>query len=707
MKPAAPVLDASSAGARGRGGKGKGKEPELQHQQGHQQGHQQQQGHPHHQQQQEQNRQRHYRQQQQQQQGPEWRGPRCLVAEGRGVDWWALLKYPGGQRAALLDSDSLPQSAPPPPPADGERASDGGRASGGVGGGGSGGGEDACWWRTGVDVNDPNGPLRSTLAAAAEAAAAAAAADGAAEGGGGDAAGSASSGGGGDIATGGSVATGAATAGSGRSGGDGGPFASAAAAAESASDWETGYVFYNDADPEGAEHWGSAHAKGLLLFGPSGGVWLSHSFPSFPARPPRRTAAAAPAAAAADDETADGGGGGLAESGASAAATAAAADPWDAVRHAQTVYGQHALCLTLPREDLERVAEALLVAQAYVYDHVMPYGLVEQYGAVQELIDASAALHVATGAGEAGGTTGGGGDAAATAAPTAQAGGGSTGDSGGGSAGGNAGGSGGGAILSRQLMSEYWRPMQISAQVLSEQTAAPPPPPPPQRNVSQQRLATLGGSAWLYVTKSQKHTVPYHEEVLEPLLGADMAWETWRVGASYGSKCPPDTLYDTLNVRRVVVPDCRTSRAAAVKPTASAAAADTDIDAAAVLARHADLVAEYGRYGKYGDGGGADDGGDGGDGGGEVIEWDSLQDHSKWGISTAGLMDVSYVGYDPSYEERVGTHVCLGDLNRQPSQRFRGGGYVCSADPWVWAAFRRLVAELEPCPAHTHEAKAE
>ncbi|GIL94206.1 hypothetical protein Vretimale_475, partial [Volvox reticuliferus] len=263
-------------------------------------------------------------------------------------------------------------------------------------------------------------------------------------------------------------------------------------------------------------------------------------------------------------------------------------------------------------------------------------------------------------------------------------------------------------------------------------------------------------------------------QVLEPLLRADMAWETWRIGASYGSQCPPDTLYDTLNVRRVSVPLCVGGRkprshvgavaattaaaAAAAIPGANKAEGDANSGGATTLWSNgrASNAASRCRDGAR-DGGNAEaDGGDvdfdidGADNVTDVasIAWDSLKDHSKWGISTAGLgmyateelgsekpyahlerrsmrsrpYDVVRHGSDAatavgrdnylqgwSNSGRLGslmhgggsgTQVCLGDLNRQPSQRFRGGGYVCTDDPRVWAAFRTLVVELEPCPAN-------
>lgn len=45
------------------------------------------------------------------------------------------------------------------------------------------------------------------------------------------------------------------------------------------------YALYNDEDPPGREWWLSAHAKGVAAFGASGGFWLVHSAPRFPAPP--------------------------------------------------------------------------------------------------------------------------------------------------------------------------------------------------------------------------------------------------------------------------------------------------------------------------------------------------------------------------------------------------------------------------------------
>ncbi|XP_034036720.1 deoxyribonuclease-2-beta-like [Thalassophryne amazonica] len=53
----------------------------------------------------------------------------------------------------------------------------------------------------------------------------------------------------------------------------------------------------------------------------------------------------------------------------------------------------------------------------------------------------------------------------------------------------------------------------------------------------------------------------------------------------------------------------------------------------------------------------------------------SYHDHSKWCVSHA-------------YEDQV---ACLGDLNREKAQLWRGGGLICSFDPVIYKAFRQAV----------------
>ncbi|XP_020557956.1 deoxyribonuclease-2-beta isoform X2 [Oryzias latipes] len=58
-----------------------------------------------------------------------------------------------------------------------------------------------------------------------------------------------------------------------------------------------------------------------------------------------------------------------------------------------------------------------------------------------------------------------------------------------------------------------------------------------------------------------------------------------------------------------------------------------------------------------------------------LVRFQSYYDHSKWCVSQA-------------YEDQV---TCLGDLNRERAQLWRGGGLICSDNPVIYKAFRQLV----------------
>lgn len=64
------------------------------------------------------------------------------------------------------------------------------------------------------------------------------------------------------------------------------------------------------------------------------------------------------------------------------------------------------------------------------------------------------------------------------------------------------------------------------------------------------------------------------------------------------------------------------------------------------------------------------------------VDWNYLQDHSKWAISE---------NIDPGV-------VCISDINRMESQFKRGGGAVCIKCPSCWSVFSNTIADLEPCP---------
>ncbi|KAA8589548.1 hypothetical protein FQN60_012913, partial [Etheostoma spectabile] len=57
------------------------------------------------------------------------------------------------------------------------------------------------------------------------------------------------------------------------------------------------------------------------------------------------------------------------------------------------------------------------------------------------------------------------------------------------------------------------------------------------------------------------------------------------------------------------------------------------------------------------------------------VLFQSHYDHSKWCVSR-------------SFEDQV---TCLGDLNRERAQMWRGGGVVCTFNPLIYKAFRQLV----------------
>uniref|UniRef100_W5LDJ0 deoxyribonuclease II n=1 Tax=Astyanax mexicanus TaxID=7994 RepID=W5LDJ0_ASTMX len=65
----------------------------------------------------------------------------------------------------------------------------------------------------------------------------------------------------------------------------------------------------------------------------------------------------------------------------------------------------------------------------------------------------------------------------------------------------------------------------------------------------------------------------------------------------------------------------------------------------------------------------------------ENITFSSYEDHSKWCVSV----------------EFRAQWTCLGDLNRESTQAYRGGGLICSQNPVVYKAFRQAVAWFKGC----------
>ncbi|CAH6777176.1 Dnase2b [Phodopus roborovskii] len=62
--------------------------------------------------------------------------------------------------------------------------------------------------------------------------------------------------------------------------------------------------------------------------------------------------------------------------------------------------------------------------------------------------------------------------------------------------------------------------------------------------------------------------------------------------------------------------------------------------------------------------------------------FNSYSDHSKWCLSTLGS---------------INRWTCIGDLNRDPHQVFRGGGFICTKNRYIYQSFYRLIDSYEPC----------
>lgn len=60
----------------------------------------------------------------------------------------------------------------------------------------------------------------------------------------------------------------------------------------------------------------------------------------------------------------------------------------------------------------------------------------------------------------------------------------------------------------------------------------------------------------------------------------------------------------------------------------------------------------------------------------------SHQDHSKWCVSKMNSPD---------------RWTCIGDLNRSPHQTFRGGGFICTKNRYIYQSFIKLVFQYEFC----------
>jgi deoxyribonuclease-2 len=74
------------------------------------------------------------------------------------------------------------------------------------------------------------------------------------------------------------------------------------------------------------------------------------------------------------------------------------------------------------------------------------------------------------------------------------------------------------------------------------------------------------------------------------------------------------------------------------------------------------------------------------------MSFDEMNDHAKWAVSPKGTTRSLY----PSVDQLQWT--CIGDINRQKSQKKRGGGTVCTNLPAIWNGYSNLVKSFEQCP---------
>uniref|UniRef100_A0A5S6QIM0 Deoxyribonuclease II n=2 Tax=Trichuris muris TaxID=70415 RepID=A0A5S6QIM0_TRIMR len=65
------------------------------------------------------------------------------------------------------------------------------------------------------------------------------------------------------------------------------------------------------------------------------------------------------------------------------------------------------------------------------------------------------------------------------------------------------------------------------------------------------------------------------------------------------------------------------------------------------------------------------------------ISFPALDDHSKWAVAD---------------DASTSFFTCIGDINRQKGQIYRGGGTICFDAKQVWETYHQSVVDLEECP---------
>ncbi|MEW5319737.1 MAG: hypothetical protein WDW38_010871 [Sanguina aurantia] len=355
---------------------------------------------------------------------------------------------------------------------------------------------------------------------------------------------------------------------------------------------------YNDEDPYSrSEHQSSAHAKGVLAFSatpsasgpldPSSvtGFWITHSIPKFPS------------------------------------ANFTLPD-WHRIQPSQTVYGQHALCLSLAPDGIDSVAASLLTSHAFVYNHSSAgFGPILRYllPNVKRLLDGRFP----------------------------------------------------------RTHSVYDSPLAVTLTLTGSGSSSSSTAPP---------------SPWRLMSKPPALSLPFHEAVLEARLGVGMEWQTWQRGAGgrLPSTCPPQGLYpyNSLNIRvlglqaaGIVWPSTSDhSKWGVSLPPGSGANSACGLHASLNNSSSSSKLDSIIRSSRKV----------------HSLSGDSLQPgdtsdvSGRDGSSTAGALkgDAGLGG---------GSVFCFGDLNREFSQRSRGGGAVCGHVPGLWQEMVQLVRVVEGC----------
>jgi Deoxyribonuclease II len=206
---------------------------------------------------------------------------------------------------------------------------------------------------------------------------------------------------------------------------------------------------------------------------------------------------------------------------------------------------------------------------------------------------------------------------------------------------------------------------------------------PPQPNVTRAELPLWHSDTVLRVlSKPAALNLSLPDDVVVPLLGTSMAWETWRRS------------HDALPSR------CTRDDAPVSCGQAGGAGGMWGGDWLSSL----NVAAVAFPASAHG--------------------WSWPADHSKWGVTlgqqpmraAVGAHNAHAVRHQTAWhlqqqeqlqqeqqeqlqQERFLHAACFGDLNRAAWQAHRGGAYVCLHHTRLWAALRSIVAKLEPCQA--------